>query len=152
MTARSAKHATFVIQRSFTAPPARVFQAFADPKVKERWFQGPPEWEKGPKTFDFREGGRETSSGGPKEGPHHKFECRYVDIVPNERIVYAYDMHLDGRRISVSLTTIEFKPEGAGTRMIFTEQGVFLDDFDDAGLREQGTRMLLDNLAAALDR
>jgi uncharacterized protein YndB with AHSA1/START domain len=148
--ARSAQHATFVIERSFQAPPARVFQAFADPAAKAKWFDGPAEWEKGPRAFDFRVGGRETSSGGPKGGPMHTFACMYQDIVPNERIVYTYDMHLDDKRISVSLTTIEFVPEGTGTRLKFTEQGVFLDRHDDAGSREQGSRWLLGKLGESL--
>jgi uncharacterized protein YndB with AHSA1/START domain len=72
--------------------------------------------------------------------------------VPDERIVYAYEMHMDDVKISVSLATVEFKPDGAGTRMIFTEQGVFLDSFEDGGGREQGTRVLLDQLGAALSQ
>jgi uncharacterized protein YndB with AHSA1/START domain len=80
------------------------------------------------------------------------FDAHYQDIVPDQRIVYTYDMHLNETRISVSLATVEFKPAGAGTRMIFTEQAVFLDDFDDAGGRERGTRALLDNLDAELRR
>ena len=148
--ARSARHATFVIERSFEAPPARVFQAFADRNAKAKWFEGPAEWDKGPREFDFRVGGRETSSGGPKGGPTHAFACVYQDIVPNQRIVYSYDMHLDDKRISVSLTTIEFAPEGKGTRVKFTEQGVFLDGHDDAGSREQGSSWLLGKLGESL--
>jgi uncharacterized protein YndB with AHSA1/START domain len=59
-------------------------------------------------------------------------------------------MHLDDVRISVSLTTVEFQPSGTGTRLIFTEQGVFLDGTDSAAQREQGTQGVLDKLGAAL--
>lgn len=61
-------------------------------------------------------------------------------------------MHLDENRISVSLATVELRPEGKGTRLVFTEQGAFLDGYDDAGSREHGTRELLDALGAALRR
>jgi uncharacterized protein YndB with AHSA1/START domain len=70
--------------------------------------------------------------------------------VPDERIVYAYDMHLDDRRISVSLATVELKAARAGARLIFTEQGAFLDGLDTPEQREQGTGSLLDALAKEL--
>ena len=152
MSARSVTHATFVIERTYPAAPARVFNAFADPKVKARWFKGPDDWGADAFEMDFRVGGRETNRGGPPGGPVHSFECRYYDIVPNERIIYTYDMHLDAKRISVSLATLEFRPEGGGTRLVLTEQGAFLDGYDDAGQREQGTRELLDALGAELRR
>ena len=82
----------------------------------------------------------------------HSFDALYQDIVPNERIIYTYDMHLDETRVSVSLATVEFKPASAGTLLIITEQGAFLDGYDDAGSREQGTRWLLDKLEASLSR
>ena len=72
--------------------------------------------------------------------------------MPNERIIISYDMHLDDKRISVSLATVELKPKGSGTRLVFTEQGAFLDGFDDPGQREKGTLDLLDALGAELER
>ena len=152
MTERSATHATFVIDRTYAAKPERVFQAFADPEIKKKWFGAPPEWNKGVAVFDFREGGRESDKGGgPPGGDSHDFDCLYYDIVPNERIVYAYDMHIGGKRISVSLTTIELTPHGGGTRLLLTEQGVFLDGYDDAGGREHGTNWLMDNLGKVVE-
>lgn len=152
MSKRSVTHATFVIERTYDASPERVFQAFADPNVKSRWFGGPPEWVSLESSMDFRVGGREVDNGGPKGGPVHSFDARYQDIVPNERIVFTYDMHLDDNRISVSLTTIELSAAGKGTSLVFTEQGVYLDGYDDAGAREHGYRQLLDALGAELAR
>ena len=152
MSERSVTHATFTIERTYDASPTRVFRAFADPTIKKRWFAGPEGWEEEQSEMDFRVGGRETSRGGPKGGPVHIFESRYQDIVPNERIIFAYDMHVDDKRISVSLATVELEPKGAGTRLVFTEQGAFLDGYDDAGSREHGTRELLDALGTVLGR
>ena len=72
--------------------------------------------------------------------------------MPGQRIVYTYDMHLDQTRISVSLATVEFMPEGGGTRLIFTEQGAFLDGHDRPARREHGMGSLLDALGADLRR
>ena len=151
MTERSATHATFCIEREYPASPARVFKAFADPKAKAQWFGGPNSWTSGGATMDFRVGGREFhSSTHEPGGTRYTFEALYWDIIPAERIVFSYEMHLDGKKISVSLTTVELKPAGSGTKLTFTEQGAFLDGWDDPKLREQGTRELLDALGATL--
>jgi uncharacterized protein YndB with AHSA1/START domain len=146
MTERSVEHATFAVERSYDASPARVFAAWASPEAKSRWFLEPG----GEFELDFRVGGREFSRGGLPDGTVYTFEGRYQDIVPDERIVYAYDMHLDDRRISVSLATVELKPDGERTRLLFTEQGAFLDGLDTAREREQGTGSLLDALGEEL--
>jgi uncharacterized protein YndB with AHSA1/START domain len=97
-------------------------------------------------------GGRERLSGVWPGGKVSAFDGLYHDIVADQRIVYSYAMQLDDVTISVSLATVEFKPAGAGARLIFTEQAAFLDGYDDAGSREQGTGALLDNLGAELQR
>jgi uncharacterized protein YndB with AHSA1/START domain len=152
MTKRSVTHATFAIERVYDASPAQVFAAWATPEAKRRWFGGPDAWERGGYELDFRVGGRERASGGPAGGPVHTYNAIYQDIVPEERIIVAYDMHLDDKRISVSLLTIELRPERKRTRLLLTEQGAFLDGFDDPGLRERGTIELLDALGAELAR
>jgi uncharacterized protein YndB with AHSA1/START domain len=149
---RKAEHGTFVVERTYDAPPPRVFGAWADPDAKSRWFAGPDEWKHGDHEMDFHVGGRERSSGGPPDGPIYTFDARYEDIVPNERIVYTYAMYEDETRISVSLATVELAPAGESTRLVFTEQAVFLDGLETAASREGGTRSLLENLAAELER
>src|SRR4051794_40750511 len=103
MTERSVTHGTFVIERTYDASPARVFAAWADPAAKSRWFAGPDEWGTAEYELDFRVGGREINRGGPQGGPIYSFESHYQDIVPDQRIVYTYEMHTDTTRISVSL-------------------------------------------------
>ena len=145
MSNRSATHSTFVIERDYGAPVARVFAAWADKSAKDQWF-GPSE---GEHELDFREGGRERLLA-DVHGAVYTYDALYEDIVPDERIVFTYNMHRDGRRMSVSVTTVELLPTGAGTRLRYTEQGVFLDGEDKPELREQGTKELLDKLGAAL--
>jgi uncharacterized protein YndB with AHSA1/START domain len=146
----SVTHATFALERTYPASPARVFKAFSDPAAKALWFGGPDEWNsKG--EMDFRVGGTEWDEGQIPDGPRTRFDATYYDIVQDERIVYCYEMHLDANRISVSVTTIELIPVGSGTKLVLTEQGAYLDGYDDAGAREHGTNDLLDALGASLD-
>jgi uncharacterized protein YndB with AHSA1/START domain len=145
MSNRSATHSTFTIERDYDAPAARVFAAWADKSAKDQWF-GPSE---GEHELDFREGGRERLLA-DVHGAVYTYDALYEDIVPNERIVFTYNMHRDGRRMSVSVTTVELIPSGARTRLRYTEQGVFLDGEDKAELREQGTKEMLDKLGQAL--
>ena len=152
MHRRTTTFEMFTMERIFSSPPKDVFDAWATPSAKARWFVGPESWEKSNLKLDFKVGGRESVSGGPPGGPTHYYNAIYQDIVPDERIVLTYEMHMDKTRISVSLGTTEFKPAGKGTRLVYTEQAVFLDGHDDAGSREQGTRGLFDNLAALLEK
>jgi uncharacterized protein YndB with AHSA1/START domain len=151
MTERSVTHATFVIERNYPSQPSQVFHALADREAKSKWFVGPDEWSVARFEMDFRVGGREHNSGGRKGEPIHAFDAIYQDIVENERIIYAYEMHIGDKRISVSLATIVLKPDGSGTQLVFTEQGAFLDGFDDPAGRERGTRDLLEALGKSLE-
>lgn len=150
MTQRSALHNTFTITRVYDAPPSRVFAAFADPKAKAKWFSPPPDWVDVKQSVEFRVGGREHSSARDSSGVTHVFDSIYYDIVPDARIVYAYDMHLNEKRISVSLTTIDLQAKSAAAKLSFTEQGVYLDGYDDAKAREEGTAWLLGKLGETL--
>lgn len=150
MTKRSAVHDTFSIERTYPASPERVYQAFADPKAKARWYAAPKEWEQSRGKMEFKPGGKEFLSSTPPGGKPYTFDCTYLDIVPNERIVYVYEMHSGENKISASLATVEIAPSGTGTKLKLTEQGVFLDGYDDSGSREKGTHGLLDQLGKAL--
>lgn len=43
-------------------------------------------------------------------------------MAPAQRIVYTVEMLMGETRISVSVVTVEFRPKGGGTHLIFTEQ------------------------------
>jgi uncharacterized protein YndB with AHSA1/START domain len=149
---RSAVHATFSIERHYNASPAQVYHALSDKAAKSRWFGSGEGLTIIEREMDIRPGGRERLRGRWASGMVSTFDAVYFDAVPDERLVYAYEMHMDERKISVSLATIELKPEAGGTRLVVTEQGAFLDGYDDAGAREKGTGFLLDQLGASLQR
>jgi len=152
MTKRSTVHDTFVIDRTFDFKRDFVYAAWTSAEAKSRWFVGPSGWELQLRELEFRVGGRERLKGRRPGGATGLFDARYYDIVPNERIVYVYEMHTNDVRSSISLATIEFKDRKEGTGLIITEQGAFLDGHDDARKREQGTQVLIDQLEQALQR
>jgi uncharacterized protein YndB with AHSA1/START domain len=145
----SVVHHTFTIERTYPAAPARVYRAFEDPNLKRKWFAEGEGWEVDEFTVDFRVGGREYSRF-RFQGNEITNDTTYQDIVPNHRIVIAYTMTMGGKRISSSLATMEFKPAGAGTKLVFTEHDAFLDGADHPKQREEGTRELLDKLGELL--
>jgi uncharacterized protein YndB with AHSA1/START domain len=152
MSERNTVKASFTIERTYPAKPARVFQAFADEKAKAKWFGGPDGWEEHERVWDFRVDGVEILGGKHPSGIVSMFYCTYHDIVPDHRIVYAYRMTLDGKPMSSSLASIELRPEGEGTHMTLTEYGVYFDGYTekDAAGREHGTNWLMDKLGASL--
>jgi uncharacterized protein YndB with AHSA1/START domain len=146
----SVVHAIFSLERTYDASPATVYRALSDKAAKARWFEGGEGYVILERDMDVRPGGHEHLRGRWASGTVSTFDAVYYDVVPNERLVYAYEMSLDDRKISVSLATIQLTPAGAGTRLMVTEQGAFLDGYDDAGSRERGTGSLLDQLGASL--
>jgi uncharacterized protein YndB with AHSA1/START domain len=150
-------HASFVIERTYSASPQRIFAAWADPVAKRAWFVEGEGWDIQSYEIDFREGGSERSrfrfvKGEETFGEKIFFgnETVFNEIIENERIVFTYAMDRNGARFSVSLATVEFKPADKGTRLIFTEHGAFFDGADGPKMREAGWNELLQKLDAHL--
>jgi uncharacterized protein YndB with AHSA1/START domain len=149
--ALSVVHATFRLERVYEAPPSRVWKALTQAEAKAKWFAGTSgQWDLLEREMDVRPGGRERLKGRWQSGIVTTFDAAYHDVIAEARLVYSYNMYIDDRKISVSLATIELKRDGSGTRLTVTEQGAFLDGYDDAGSREHGTGILLDYLGASL--
>ncbi len=83
----------------------RVFGARAVAENKRQWFACHGDWTPLDFQLDFRPGGSESNRVASTDGVIHAYQARYIDIVPNERIIYAFDMALGDERISVSLAT-----------------------------------------------
>ncbi len=145
MSDHSIVHATFTIERTYPLPPDLVFSAWADQKVKARWFAGNPSGYE----LDFRPGGVERNSV-VHDGKRITWESLYREIVPDERIVYASVLAEDDLVATASLTTVEFVPDADGTRLVLVEAGAYLDGREQPAWREHGTGDWLDALGRYL--
>lgn len=151
-TERSQTHATFVIERTYPVAVAQVWHALSDGDARDQWFGGGDAFDTRHKSHDFRVGGQTVEDGQWHGGPRSRFESTYTDIVDQRRIVFTYDMWVDDRHLSTSLTTIAVQPEGDATLLTYTEQAVHFDGLDSVEGREEGTRGILDNLGSFLVR
>ncbi len=107
-----------VVTRTFDAPPSTVFKAWSQPELFQRWWM--------PKSvssvslvscdLDVRTGGKyrlEFSTGGSDT---MAFYGQYLEVVPNERIVWTNDEGEEG-----AITTVTFVDQGGKTLLTFHE-------------------------------
>ena len=150
-TATPVAHATFVVERIYPHSPARVFHALSDEATARRWRAEGEGWQVNEFKIDFRVGGGEVSRFSYEGGPEIRLDAQYHEIVPDERIVFAFRMVMGAQPLSVSLATIELFAERGGTRLVHTEQGAYFGEGENVQGRKEGTRELLDKLAYELD-
>ncbi|MFI9245136.1 SRPBCC domain-containing protein [Streptomyces sp. NPDC053086] len=156
--ASPARHGSFSLDRDFTVTRAEVFRGFADPSLRSRWFRLPGGSATAEHELDFRTGGGETArnvfvSGDTEE--RLAYRSRFLDIVPDTRIVYVYEAEVDGSRRWISLVTVELSDEATGSRLTWTEQYTWLvptgDGTDDVAHLLGGTRLLLNGLSTVVN-
>jgi uncharacterized protein YndB with AHSA1/START domain len=117
-----AAHGTFTIARELPHAPERVFAAWSDPKAKAAWFSGP--------SGQWKPLAREMDF---RVGGRERAQGRWTSGVVTDFQAYYLDI-VPVRRMKV------------------TEQGAFLDGYEDNGSREHGTNALMDALAKSLEK
>jgi uncharacterized protein YndB with AHSA1/START domain len=128
-----------IVTRLFDAPPRLVFRAWSEPDLFRRWWV--PRSVTGVVLqscdMDVRTGGKyrlEFAMGEQTMAFHGK----YLDVVPNQRIVWTNDEGEEGQ-----VTTVTFEEQGAKTLVTFRETYPSKEALDEAmsgsaaGLPEQ---------------
>ena len=153
MTTTSPTAGAFTINRHFNHGPEKVFAAFSNPATKAMWFTGPKGGDSLERVIDVTTGGSEILKFRHPSGMITHFAARYHAVEKNQRIVYSYDLMIDGKHHSTSLAVVELVPAAKGTDMTFTEFVAWHDGTELAkGLasREQGTSWQFDKVAEVL--
>lgn len=139
-----------VISRVIEAPVAVVFEACATPDQVKRWF-GPKGYPLTHCEMDFSVGGRfRFAMTGPDGTQNPFFGGEYLEIVPNEKIVFTNGFELPGATRMV--VTYGFHEEDGKTT--FTIRTLFPTAAErDEHIRlgyECGTNSAIDNLKAVV--
>ncbi len=135
-----------VVTRTYDAPARLLFEAWSRPEHIKRWF-GPEGWPVTHCEMDFRLGGRyRFAMTGPDGKEGTSFGGTYLEIVPNEKIVYDDAFESPGAERMVMTVTFE----ETGGRTTLTVHTLFpsvamKDAHLGMGMRE-GLGMSLDQL------
>lgn len=143
---------TIIFERTYKATPARVFEAWRDPKARERWSKPSDDTGMVYDKADFRVGGEDIARCGPKDDLRFHARVRYLEIAPSQRIVMAETIAENGTAIAASLIFIDFQPvgepAGTSTRLTVTMHVAGLDRPDMVEGYREGWDPTLDRLAA----
>ncbi|WP_379063325.1 SRPBCC family protein [Mesorhizobium sp. UC22_110] len=107
-----------VVTRLFDAPPSTVYKAWSRPELFQRWWM--PRSLAGVSLvsceLDMRTGGKYRLEFGTGGSETTAFYGKYLDVVPNERIVWTNDEGEEG-----AITTVTFADQGGKTLLTFRE-------------------------------
>lgn len=153
MSETNTRHDTVVVRRTYEAKPERVFHAWEDPALLQRWYTpGDEKWSAKILEHDFRVNGVKRIAFGPIGEPGYTEDCYYADIVPDRRICYSMTIARADTRITASMVTVELLPRDNRTEVVVTDQVALLDGGDTAADRERGWGETLDKLTAEIGR
>jgi uncharacterized protein YndB with AHSA1/START domain len=146
----------YIIERTFDAPPEVVFRVWTDPRCVALWW-GCSGCTNPICELDVRPGGAWRIDVRTTEGVTYPNRGVYIEVVPNERIVYS-DIPIpespawDGLPPGICINTVTFEPDGIGTRVTLHARLSSQEDLDRMlrqGVR-QGIGQSFDRVAAVL--
>jgi uncharacterized protein YndB with AHSA1/START domain len=139
---RSETHAEIRIERTIAASPERVYAAWTDPALMNRWFCPNPAMALDV-TADVVVGGTYRVDMG--EG-RHVAEGTYTELVPPR--VVAFTWRWTTADDPVTQVRVELEPTATGTHLVLVQTG--LADLEDAKGHREGWELSLDRLPAVL--
>jgi len=140
-------HATIVMERTYSASPARVFSAWESVEARQRWSAPADGIRIVYEQAEFFEGGSDVSRCIEPGNEDYVATVNYLDIKRDKRIVFAESVVHGNKRVSAALISVELTANGAATHLALTLQ---IASFDEAGMEagyQFGWSSALDNLA-----
>jgi uncharacterized protein YndB with AHSA1/START domain len=135
------------LEQEIPAAPERVFSALTEPEQLRRW-SAPEGLAVVDGDTDLRVGGGWRVVMAAPDGARHEAFGTYREIRAPERLVYTHAWRQGGGSSPETVLTVELRPEGDGTRLLFTQAGFASPESRD-GHRE-GWSSALGHLRALL--
>jgi uncharacterized protein YndB with AHSA1/START domain len=140
---------SFDLDRTYTAPPERLWAAFTRAELLERWVCPDPDWRVAACEVDARVGGGYRLTFGPRpDGDAYRETATFSVFEPVERLVL--DVLTTGEDMSESSRcTVLLVPVDGGTRLELAVAG--LSDAEAAENMRVGWQWCLEGIAAQLE-
>lgn len=124
------------VETTLNAPPETVWTAWTRPEHIVKWNAASDDWHSPTAQNDLRVGGRFNYRMEAKDGSAgFDFEGRYLEVVPQRRIVYSMD---DDRSVIV-----EFMPVGNGSTKV--TETFAAESIHPVEMQRAGWQSILDN-------
>ncbi len=115
---------SLTLARQLKAPAAKVFEAWTDPQKIVQWFGPAPTLVDTVKAdMDVKVGGHFRVSFKTDDGEYHEVGGKYLEVVPDQRLVFSWAWHSTPER--VSQVTVVLREEGEVTLLTLTHDKFF---------------------------
>ncbi len=145
-TTATAQH-ELVITRTFDAPRALVFRAWAKAEHMVRWL-GPKNFTAPSCTLDFRPGGAYRACICAPDGKEYWMRGTYREIVEPQRLVFTFAWEEEGERGRETIISITLAEDGTRTRMTFRQ--AFFESVTERDSHNEGWSECFDRLVQYL--
>jgi len=140
---------TLTLERTFAAPPERVFEAFTTEEVMRRWWQAGSGWDTPEARVDLRVGGEvRVVMHDPHKDARYGGGGRYTEIDPPNKLAFTWIWD-DDRDQTEQLIEIEFSERDGETSMRFTHKDLW--DEQAVADHEDGWNKVFENLKRELE-
>lgn len=114
---------TFMLQLSnkYNANKERVFQAWTKKDELKQWW-GPEGFTTTIDKMDLVEGGQYRFVMHAPNGNDHVLSGKYIEIIPNEKLVFTWKWEIDGMDQKDTLVSIDFIEQQGATELVVTHE------------------------------